>query len=298
MDLRVFNKTAGSAIDQYAPPRCFELSGERFELAMDDGHDYILNFIGKDKVEWNLKGEEPRQAEYMCLKADDTTYLVSYELTGTKLRENHTFVIDRENMLVTRIISVIGKNPKWPYLIKPAYEFGAIRADGGEVPVYPRHGYTSDMVGNVVQWTYGGEMATVHVYYCSDFYRITYPKALKTFSGGTTPGNTFSDIVKELPSSDEPTAYIKIKDGLYLFSLTESNAEKVLKGKMGFRSNTMCFLHNYKHCYAVGRTFGTITRPDGTDYALHKPIGCYAKILESTDELLQQMLHDPNPFLP
>jgi hypothetical protein len=297
MDLREVSKFKGGAIDQYTPPLCFELAGERLELAMDDGYDFVLDFISKDKLQWNWVEEAPKTEEYKCLKADDTTYLVSYELADVKPRVNHTFVIDKENMLVTRVIASIGKNPRWPYLMKTEFEFGAIRVDGAEVKPYPRHGYTSDLIGNIVQWTYGSELSTVHVYYCGNFYRITYPRVGVTSEAGAQMNETFAEILKALPSADEPTVYIKIKDGVYLTSLTEANGEKVMGAKMMFRSNTLCFLQNYKRCYDVGRGFGTSTLPDGTDTETHVMIGAYGRIIDATDEGLLKMLNDPNPYL-
>jgi hypothetical protein len=206
-------------------------------------------------------------------------------------------VLDKENWLVTKIDAIIGTNPRYPYLIKPAFTFGAIARDGVEAKTYPRHGFTSDVTGNIVQWVYGSEMSTIHVYYCTDFYRITYPRD-PTFSKEAAQMNdAFGAILAALPSSDEPTDYVKIKDGMYLLSLTEANSEKILGPKMGFRSDTLCFLNNFKRGYNVGRGFGTQTSPDGEDSPIHVMIGAYGTVLEPMDEALQKMLTDPNPFL-
>lgn len=106
----------------------------------------------------------------------------------------------------------------------------------------------------------------------------------------------FNEILAKLPSSDEPTAYIKIKDGMYLFSLTEANMERHLGAEMPYRSNTMCFLQNYKRVYLAGRAFGTTTI-DGEDTDLHITFSAYGKILEAKEEYLQKMLTDPNPYI-
>jgi hypothetical protein len=265
---------------------------------MDDGYDYLLSFVDDETVEWNYLGEAPKAAKYLCQKGDDTTYLVSFELPDVTPRVNHTFVIDRENNLVTRLISKIGTNPKLPYLMDTQYTFGAIRIGDEEIKSYPRHGFSSDLIGTTVQWAYGAEMATVHVYYCTDFYRITYPRDPAFSAEAEKMNDMFTNILKDLPSSDEPTKYIKIKEGLYLFSLTEANGERVLGAKMGFRSNTMCFLQNYRHVYQVGRAFGTSTPPEGDDVLTHFVFGSYGKLVPAeNDEGLQKMLNDPNPYL-
>jgi hypothetical protein len=295
MDLREFNQY-GQHIDQYAFPQIFELAGQKFVFAMDDGYDYTLHFLDRTTVEWNIGDDQPQKAyNYLCGKVDETTYLVSYVLEGTALRTNHTWVIDLENWLVTRVLSVIGDHPKYEFLIRPQYEFGAIKRDGEEPAVYPRHGFTSDLVGNIVQWYYGNEMITVHGYYCTNYYRITYPPEKMAT-------RELNETVKKLPSSDEPTAYIKIKDGIYLFSLTESMSEKLtnypeVQGR--FRSNTMAFLQNYKRVYQIGRSFGT-TMVAGEPTPLHKSFGAFGKVLQPsapTEEYILKMLTDPNPYI-
>ncbi|MDR0905546.1 MAG: MoaF N-terminal domain-containing protein [Oscillospiraceae bacterium] len=283
------NYPAGD-ISQYGQPQNYELIGKRFDFAMDDGIDYSVTFLDKSALEWSFEGETPRRAAgYLCVKADDLTYLVSYVLEGEEPRANHTFVIDLENQLVTRIISRVGENPRYPYLITPRYEFGAIRQGGAEVALYPRHGYTNDMIGNVVQWKYGDMMERVHVYYCANYYRIIYPPEQAS-------SYVFNEALAGLPSRDEPTAYIKIKDGVYLFSLTEQNTEKLVGDKLPYRSNTMCFLQNYHRVSQVGRSFGTFSK-DGVDAGIHITFGACGKVIGAKEEYLQKLLRDPNPFL-
>ena len=291
MDLGTLSALGPGSIAQYGQPLNYELAGKKFEFVMDDGIDYTLNFLDKTTVEWNFEGETPQKASgYLCNKADDTTYLVSYELANAEKRSNHTWVIDLDNQLVTRIISVVGENPKLPYLIVPKYEFGAIKLDGQEVPVYPRHGFTTDLLGTVVQWMYGG-MTTVHLYNHTNTYRITYPSEL-------VASMSFNSVLAKLPSPDEPANFIKIKEGVYLFNLTESNAERVLKGEgFMFRSNSMAFLQNYKRVYTVGRAFGTTTI-EGVDNQLHLTYAAYGKLLDPVeDERLASLMNEKNPYI-
>lgn len=281
MDMR--KHTEGlTGIGQFCPPMCYELVGKSFYIWMDDGVDCQLDFKDEKRVLIAYDGGEAREASYLCAKGDDTTYLVSCDFEGG--RENHTFVIDLENWLATRIAAAIGENKRYPYLITPKYEFGMIRRDGVEYVSYPRHGFTSDVVGNVVQWNYG-QMETVHIYYCTNYYRITYPPERESAS-------MFNDVMSGMPSSDEPAAYIKIKDGMYLLSLTEQNLEKLAADKFPFRSNTMCMLQNYKRVYQIGRTFGTM-QEGGEDIHLHVMFGAFGK-LRDIDE---KFLTDPNPFI-
>jgi hypothetical protein len=289
MDLKSINKFGRFAIEQYCPPLNFELAGKAFAFAMDDGHDHSLNFIDEKALEWNDDNDQPVLAYYKCLKADDTTYLVNYELENVTPRVCHTFVIDMDNMLVTRVIARIGLNPKYPYLINTEFTFGAIRQDGKEL-TFKRHGYTSDMIGNVVQWNYGSDMSTVHVYYCANYYRITAPPDRS--KEAAEADWAFKELMSALPSSDEPAVYIRIKEGIYLFSLIEQNMEKLTNGRFQFRSNTLCFLQNYERVYQVGRAFGTSTTERG-DINTNIMIGAVGK----HTEVDPRFLTDPNPYL-
>ena len=280
------------SIDQYCPPLCFELAGQELELVMDDGYDQTLRFVDGQQLEWGPLGGELQTESYKCLKADDETYLVNFERAGVTPRECYTYVLDKENMLVTRLIAKVGENPRYPYLINTHFEFGAIRKADGSL-TFQRHGYTSDVIGTCVQWTYGCELATVHVYYCANFYRITYPADRVVSEESKAQNAEFNDVVASLPSSDEPAVYVKIKDRMYLTSIIEQNMEKLTAGKLsGFRSNTLCFLQNYSRMYQVGRGFGTTSTPEG-DQPINIMIGAYGK----PAEVDPGFFNDPNPSL-
>ncbi len=281
------NPRGNYGLDQYRPPLCFELAGRAYTFVMDDGKDYCLRFLDGSTVEWNLEGSEPKRESYECMKADDTTYLVAYEIGGAEKRTGHTFVIDLENMLVTRIIAVNGENPKDPYLNNTYIEFGAILKPDGTL-TFKRHSYTGDMVGTCMQWCYGA-FSTVHVYYCTNFYRITYPR-----DGSQDPALSagMDSLVSQLPSSDEPASYIKIKNNMYLLNITEWNMERLLGEKGLFRCDTMCFLQNYDRLYMVGRAFGNVTQ-DGEDTVIRMSFGAYGKFTEAPEGFFS----DPNPYI-
>lgn len=300
MDLREMSKFGGGAF-QYVPPACYELEGKKFELLMDDGYDIVLNFIDKETIEWNYVNKEPSTPQvdkYNCLKGDDLIYFVTWNLAGCEFakRQNFTFVIDLEQHLVTHCIASVGRNPRWPYLVDTDFVFGCIAQEGVEYKIYPRHGYTDDMVGNIVKWQYSPDMATVHAYYSARWYRITYPRDANAGEGGAAATDNFNDIVSALPSSDDPADYIRIKEGIYLVSATEHGMEKILGAKAMFRSDNLLFLDNYHHVYDIGRGFGTMTAPDGTDSDILVMIGAYGKIQDPKD--YEDVMTGPNPYLP
>ena len=274
-------------ISQYRPPLCFELAGKNFEIAMDDGSDYFLNIIDKETLEWHIGDTAAKKENYICLKADDTTFMLTYEISDAVQKDNHTFIIDLENMLVTRLIVRNGDNKRYPFINNTYFEFGAIRKEDGSLE-FKRHSFTDDMVGTCVQWNYG-PFSTVHAYYCTNFYRITYPR---DGSADQRTIEAMNAMVNQLPSPDEPAQYIRIKENMYLLNITEMNMEKVLGEKGGFRSDAMCFLQNYDRMYQVGRAFGKTTR-DGVSTDLRMTFGAYGKFTELPDDFV----YSPNPFI-
>jgi hypothetical protein len=277
-------------IDQFTQPQCAELEGQSFHFVMDDGRDFDLRFTGGETVEWNWAGDKPRQATYQCLKGDDTTYLVDYEieeLLNTPKRINHLFVIDLEQRLVTRLICTIGDNPKFPYLVKMENTFGAIDMEGMPLP-FKRHAFTTEMLGTRVEWHWNTMMITRHAYYTSNFYRITFPGAETVIN--RDPGNIHS----QLPASDEVAQYVKIKDKLYLFTLTEELMERAFSNNNPpFRSNNMSFLQNYDRMYHVGRTFGNVLNP-----ATNEVVPCHIRFgaFGNPVTLPDSFLNAPNPY--
>ncbi len=284
------------AIDQFTQPHVTELEGEKFHFVMDDGHDYYLAFTGEESVEWHWDDGEPKSATYFCLKGDDTTYLVSFELDeflGRQDREEHFFIIDLAQRLVTFCRCKVGENPKYPWLISSNYIFGAIEYPGMPLPL-KRHVFTTDLLGTRVQWHWNTGMITRHCYFTSSFYRITIPEA--TYGVSDRSEGRFADI----PATDEIAQYIKIKDNLYLFSLVEEKMERAMCDRNPpFRSNDMKFLQNYDRMYHVGRTFGNV-KAGGADSDSTEILPCHIRFgaFGNRPDLNEAFLNGGNPYAP
>ena len=287
-------QAAGLSIGQYCPPRCFELAGKEFRFIMDTGEeagDIVLKFLDETKVQFSVQnGKRAGEADYECRKGDDWTYLVTYCLQDP--RENHTFVIDKEQGLVTFLRCPLGENPYYPYLIESHWTFGYIFEEDKEHTDRKRHGFTDDVSGTSVKWTYGHKLATVHVYYNSKWYRITYPRDKSKPEEPVSTENLNNAVTNLLPGPDEPAFYVQIKEGMYFVSVTEQNMEKILGEKMGFRSDTLCFLDNWNRMYSVGRGYGTATH-EGKDSEIFVMIGKYG----TPEEVDEHFFTDPCPYL-
>lgn len=288
-------QAAKMSIRQYCPPKCFELAGKTFTFVIDTNEnavEYCLRFIDDTQVEWRY-GDGPAKIDtYDCRKSDDWTYLLTYNVSGKEPRENHTWVIDREQGLVTFLRCSLGENPFWPLLIHSHFGFGFIKIEGEEHTDLRRHCFTSDVAGTCVRWTYGHNLSTIHVYHHPNWYRIGYPK--NRVDNEEIPDSTkrIRELMKEMPSNDEPAHYVKIKEGIYLVSVTEQNLEKLLGARFSFRSDTLCFLDNWNRLYSVGRAFGTVTT-DGEDKELVMMIGKYG----SPEDVDERYLTDPIPYI-
>ncbi len=279
---------ARNSISQFTPPRCFELAGRTFDFVIDTGKesgDIHLELIDREKLTWSIRsGKYSGEAErYEVRKADDYTYLLTYCVKDP--RANHTFIIDEEQGLVTFLRCSVGENPYYPYLIDSHWGFGYIKEEGKEHTDLRRHGFTDDVAGTSVRWHYGHAMATTHVYNNPNWYRIRYANQAGTSS--------ISSMMHALPGSDEPCDYVKIKEGMYVNSCTEQNMEKILGAKMGFRSDTLLFLDNWKRMYSVGRGYGTMTREGSPDGEIFCMIGKYAEPVEVEENLFT----DPCPYM-
>ena len=78
-------------------------------------------------------------------------------------------------------------------------------------------------------------MWTQHNYYSPAYYRITWPQQ-------STAVSTIGKNFEVLPSSDEISQYVKIKENMYAYCLTEEMMERKLGAAAMARSNNMVFI--------------------------------------------------------
>ena len=54
----------------------YELAGKTFHLILDDGRDWLVNFLDGENLLIAEKGKTFVWESYECLKGDETTYVV------------------------------------------------------------------------------------------------------------------------------------------------------------------------------------------------------------------------------
>ena len=274
---------AGDGLTQFAKPPCYELEGERFLFVMDSGVDYELDITGATTLTWRAVGDEPQTAEYDAIKADDDTYLVTFRVYGEGPVASHSYVIDRAQRLVTRHTCQAGGNPRHPMLLDNHYDFGAIATEGYALP-YKRHHFTDDLLGTTVEWHWTTDLVSRHAYVQTNFYRVTWEE-------GSSMEDAFEEEFYKIPATDELARYVRIKEGIYLFVVTEEKVERLLGDDQPFRSDSMLFIENFDRGFHVGRAFGAMM-VDGTPEPLHMIYGAFGNTLE----LPAAVLAEPNRY--
>lgn len=244
----------------FRPPLCYELTGKKYELVMDDGVDRILEFISRERLRFGAP-EDLRDYEYECLKMDDQCYFVNFEARPfTSPRLGITLVLDTRECLVTACFASLGRDPKFPRMPAADLVFGAVRRPDGSLPP-KRHSYTADLAGKSIDWNYGS-FNIAHVYQTERYYRVAFtPRALQRImkNNPAMMGGERREAPKE--AYEDYMDAVKIRDGLYAVSLLETN----LCRRNG-HGNNLFFLMNLKEMHDVGRSFGTNGEGEDENY--------------------------------
>ncbi|MCE5342844.1 MAG: NAD(P)H-binding protein [Eubacteriales bacterium] len=242
-------------MSQFREPLCYDLAGHSYQLVFDNGERDNVDFLTGNTLQWSELGTAGTPEYYECVKGAQGLYFVNFEFACRKPRTNHTFVIDVEERLVTLVKTIADFDEKYPYLVDSENLLGAVDIPGFPLPT-KRHRYTTDLVGKRIHWRYRPNWGITHVYYSPDFHRLTFPSDPM----GDVPEAEWMDMLNREPY-DEKADYIKIKEGLYLFSCMEQNMSK--RGQTG---NSLVFLIDTRRVHDVGRSFGRSGQFDGEEF--------------------------------
>jgi hypothetical protein len=267
----------GLGLSRYRQPFNYELAGKEYKLVMDYSDDYRVRVIDGHYLEWAGDGEAPQQYYYECNKADETTYFVNFELTGSSPRKGYTLIVDLEQRLVTLVKTRTRFNKRSPNLVDSDFDFGVIALEGYPLPRL-RHGYTADLVGKRIKWVYSPDFAIIHIYYHPHYVRAAFPPESIDFA---LPTQEAKDLwAKNV--YDEKATYIKIKKNMYVVELIEQNM-----AKGGGTGNSLLFLMDTKRVHDVGRSFGYTPDPQkpGQLIAENYLFAAYGDFVESDGKI-------------
>ena len=270
-------ETAKDGLQRNIARRDYALVGQSFRLIMDHGETYELALTDEASARWEKIGERPLQVAYLCMRANETAWMVTFMESETT---NVTVVLDKLNGLVTILRSTLGAYPARPKLTAQTADFGFIDTPGVE-PAARRHFFSADLVGKKIAWHYSPVVTITHIYSSAHSIRSSL-NDMKPLPENATPeqrrecenraerwGRVFFE---------EPCTYIRIQDHLYLVTFREENRNRVDPSQGG---GDLLVLVDTQRLHDVGRTFGQ--GPEG------KP---RFNLLTASGELV----HSPDPM--
>lgn len=213
----------------YTPPFTEKLAGKKIKLVMDQGGSFTYEFLDRNRLVWAGEEEERHQEFYQALELPgaESLFLVQHHCRGSVPPAVHTLVLDFDNGLATVCAAHAGV-PASPREIGRDFFFGLMEgyADPGV-----RHGFTEDLVGKAIYWTYHEEplFRVKHIYTAPLYY---------TYQMTNEKGDCWV--------ASNPANYLKIRENVYVFSFVEERQA----GTQGF------FLINLENLHDVGSFFG------------------------------------------
>ncbi len=245
-----------NGLEQFREPLCYELAGRAFHLVMDNGCDYALHFLTEEMVSWGERGKAMRWDTYECLKLDDRTYFVNWEVTGLPLRHCISLVLDLQGNLVTAVHARIGEVRTAPYLVTHDILFGAIRVPGK--PLNPmRHAFTPNLVGQNIFWRYSSGFGITHAYITEHYLRVPIGQPRELPEGATEEEKRERDAEYQRRKQhlfEIPAFYVKIREDIYFFGFieeTECRQDPTLCG------NSLIMVMDTRKIHDIGRCFGS-----------------------------------------
>ncbi len=245
-----------NGLEQYREPLCYELAGRAYQLVMDNGCRYALHFLSGEMLAWGEQGRAMRWDTYECLKLDDETYFVNWEVYGTPLRHCLTVVLDLKADLVTAVHARIGEVKTAPWLVTHDILFGAIKMPGR--PLNPiRHAFTPDLVGKNIFWRYSSNFGITHAFITEHYLRVPIGQPAPLPPDATPEQIAARDAEYERRRNhlfEIPAFYVKIREDVYFFGFieeTECRTDPTLCG------NSLIMVMDTNRIHDVGRCFAS-----------------------------------------
>ena len=262
---KIFNPVSPNpsigGMKQYLEPPTNELAGKTLEVHLDGLPPVMIRFLDGTNLQWAKPGEAFRWEQYEAAKGDENLYLIKFLLAERSPVTHVTLVWDAVTTLVTCVLAVLGADGAHPRLVESTVYYGAQKLTRQPLAA-GRHGLTDDLVGKRILWRYNPNDEIMHVYHGSDHLRLgDSDKVLAPDADEEARKHyqAFLDREGIYPCYEEPTYYIKLREGFYLYSVTERNINRVLPNQGG---NQLLILLNALRVRYIGRVFGY--RGDGS----------------------------------
>ena len=215
-------------------------AGKQLTARMDNGPVIQYQFTDGKQLKWRYEGDANwREAWYEMYEPDDELYFFAHLLDAEFPRSCAMVALDMKNGLSTIVKGTTG-TPFRNNETHPTYYFGVFQMDGAPTPpLYLRHGWTDEMVGEAYTWNYSPGnpgLTSMHLY--------------------ATP-TTYSWIIFQPDGSgglqwSSPGWYSKLRDGLYIMAWVE----EACNGTLGVICFNKRIMHDAGFGFHVGRAGG------------------------------------------
>ena len=214
------------------------------------GEDHVLEwtFLEKNKLQLVEDGLAYEQAYCQVLTMDGVIFLVHSIIKEAVPLRAVDLVVDMATGNATVLLSQIGT--KWSARdVDCDFLFG--RIEGEFEKSAPLHGFTNDMLGRAIVWTYrDGDYEVRHIYNTNHYYTYT----MQTENGSWVASN--------------PADYIKVNDHTFIFTFAEER-------QPGIRS---IFVMDLEKLHDIGAVFGI----GGRERLLNSCFGAVGKEMPMT----------------
>ncbi len=265
---------------QYKTASTLELAGRTLIVRLDGEEPLCVQFLDGENLMWGRPGQPMRWEVYEAAKADEQLFLIKFLLSGTTPQRHITLIWDGETHLITCVKAVLGAKEQFPRLVEHQVIFGAEKLPHTPLP-QSRHQFTEELLGKRIIWRYNPNDEIMHCYCGAHYFRLGMAKKLLADNPSEEAKAHYQRFVERrgiYPVYEEPAWYVKLRDGFYLYSVTEKNINRALPNQGG--NHLLILLNAYRVRY-IGRVFGY--RADGT--VENDFIGAIGKFCLEPDEV-------------
>ena len=240
---------------QYVYPTTAELTGKVLDMRLDGKAPALIRFLDATTLEWDELGKPSHQEKYECVKADDAVYLIVLHPKDREPASCVSLIWDRDTRLITAVFAWDKLDALSPRLVTSYAYFGVEYTAGKTLPAL-RHHYTQDLLGKRFVWHYTANDDVLHI--CFNQTRFRLGRASIELSADPSPEalahyERLMTRKAKYPYYEENVYYIRIREGLYLYSVIEYAMCRLLPQQGG--GELLALVNTQRERY-IGRSFG------------------------------------------
>jgi hypothetical protein len=279
----VTRRLVPAGLKQYVQPLSEELAGKVLDMRLDGQKPVLIRFLDHAALEWAYQGGPCQPEAYECVKGDDMVYMIVCHPRLKKPASCVTLVWDMESHLITVILAWEHQDAACPRLVVSRAIFGAESREGEPLPAI-RHHYTDDLIGKRIVWHYTANDDVLHICFDWTHFRLGSAKVTLSLNPSAQALANYERLKsrqEKYPYYEEKVYYIKIRDGLYLYSVIEYAMCRLLQSQGG---GELLALVNTVRTRYVGRTFGLDAQENAGHDIVGAP-GCFINIPDEVESL-------------